>query len=277
MGKTILITGGTDGIGKEIAKNLAAEGHFIIIHGRNLEKCLRTKSEILELIPNATLETIRADFSSLSDVKDMAEKIIQKYERLDVLINNAGVYNMTKLISHDGYELNLAVNYLAVVVLTSNLLGLLINSKPSRIINVSSIAHKRGRLDLRSYGDLPDQDSDNYKLYADSKLMLLYYTYYLADELIDSGVTVNALHPGVITTKMLRDGFNMTGDDVSVGAETPVFLALSPNVEGVTGKYFDKNTEVPSSRLSYDRSIREELMQWTLNLLKKGGWLIKST
>lgn len=277
MGKTILITGGTDGIGKEIAKRLAEEGHLIIVHGRNHEKCLRTKSEILDLIPHAALDTISTDFSSLSNVKGMAEEIVQKYDRLDVLINNAGVYNTTKSFSSDGFELNLAVNYFAVYVLTNNLLCLLIKSKPSRIINVSSIAHKRGRIDLEQLHKKRSQDFDNYKAYADSKLLMIYYTYYLADELADHGVTVNALHPGVITTKMLREGFNMTGDDVSVGAETPVYLAISPNVKGITGKYFDKNTEVPSSRLSYDQLIREEVMQWTENIMQQGGWLVRTT
>src|SRR5690606_33727120 len=129
-----------------------------------------------------------------------------------------------------------AVNYLAVYVLTNNLLDLMIRSKPSRIINVSSIAHKRGRIDLNQFTKQKADDLDTYKAYADSKLMLIYYTYYLAAELLDFGVTGNALHPGGITTKMLIEGFNMTGEDVTGGAETPVFLSTSQHVGGVTGK-----------------------------------------
>lgn len=275
MEKTILITGATDGIGKETAIILAAKGNHIIIHGRDEEKCLITKEEILNQFPHASVDIVIADFSALANVKEMAEIITNKYSRLDVLINNAGVYNTTKSSSQDGFELNVAVNYLAVYVLTNNLLKLLIRSKPSRIINVSSIAHKRGRIDLSQFTKQHMNDLDSYKAYADSKLMLIYYTYYLADVLMDRGVAVNALHPGVITTKMLREGFNMTGDDVNVGAETPVYLATSKKVEGVSGKYFDNNREVASSRLSYDQSIREEVIQWTDDVLKKGGWISK--
>ena len=275
MEKTILITGATDGIGKETAKQLAVEGHHIILHGRNDEKCICAKEEIQALVPNAKLDFVSADFSALSNVKKMAETISGRFPKLDVLINNAGVYNTSNSFSQDGFELNLAVNYLAVYVLTSNLLDLLIKSKPSRIVNVSSITHKRGRIDLGQFTHPHSEYFDNYKAYADSKLLLIYYTYYLADELIDCEVTVNALHPGVITTKMLRDGFNMTGDGVSVGAETPVYLATSSSVEGATGKYFDKKLEVPSSRLSYDQIAREEVIQWTDKLLRKGGWVSK--
>jgi NAD(P)-dependent dehydrogenase (short-subunit alcohol dehydrogenase family) len=273
MKKTILITGATDGIGKETAKNLAVKGNHIILHGRDENKVYQTKIEILNQFPKAEVDTITADFSALANVKRMAETISENFKKLDVLINNAGVYSTNKSVSQDGFELSIAVNYLAVYVLTNDLLDLLIKSKPSRIINVSSIAHKRGRIELDQFTKHKAKDFDAYKAYADSKLMLIYYTYYLADELMDHGVTVNALHPGVITTKMLIEGFNMTGEDVAKGAETPVYLATSPNVEGVTGKYFDKNIQVPSSRLSYDQMIREEVMHWTADVLKKGGWM----
>ena len=113
MGKTIVITGATDGIGKEIAKQLAVEGHHIVIHGRSDEKCIRTKKEIQALVPNANLDIVSADFSALSNVQKMAETISERYPRLDVLINNAGVYNTSNSFSQDGFELNLAVNYLA--------------------------------------------------------------------------------------------------------------------------------------------------------------------
>ncbi len=275
MKKTILITGATDGIGKETARKLAVEGNHIILHGRNENKVFQIKTEILSHFSQAEVDTITADFSALANVKKMAETISKNYDKLDVLINNAGVYSTNKSFSQDGFELNIAINYLAVYVLTNNLFDLLIKSKPSRIINVSSIAHKRGRIDLNQFTKQKAKGLDSYKAYADSKLMLIYYTYYLADELLDYKVTVNALHPGVTTTKMLVEGFNMTGEDVAKGAETPVFLATSPNVEGITGKYFDKNIEVASSRLSYDQLIREEVMQWTEDVLKKGGWLSK--
>ncbi len=273
MDKTILITGATDGIGKQIAYELASQGNRVILHGRNEEKSSQTVAELKSRMPAATIDHISADFGSLSNVRDMAAAICERYERLDVLINNAGVYNTTREITPDGFESNLAVNYLAVYVLTKNLLDLLQKSAPARIVNVSSIAHKRGRIDLEQIIHQPGEFFESYKAYADSKLMLMYFTYCMADELSGTGVTVNSLHPGVITTKMLVNGFNMTGEDVFVGAETPVYLATSPEVEGVTGKYFDKKTPVPSSRLSYDFSVREKVILWTKKMMVKGGWI----
>jgi len=268
MRKTILITGATDGIGKQIAYQLANMDQHVIIHGRNIEKCQSTKQEILLKIPGATIDMVAADFSSLANVKKLAENINQDFHCLDVLINNAGVYASQREISADGFEMNLAVNYLATYVLTKNLEKLLITSTPSRIINVSSITHKRGRIELEEFTNPSSEKFDGYKAYADSKLMMIYFTYCLADDLLTSGVTVNALHPGVITTKMLVKGFNMQGEDVMVGAETPVFLAISPEVENMTGKYFDKKLSVPSSRLSYDLNQREQAMMWTKKAVK---------
>ncbi|MBE0686177.1 MAG: SDR family oxidoreductase [Anaerolineaceae bacterium] len=273
MNKTILITGATDGIGKQIAYELAIGGFHIILHGRNEEKCKQTVAELQANFPESVIEHISADFTSLSNVRRMADTIQERYDRLDVLINNAGIYNTHREINPDGFETNLTVNYLAVFVLTKNLQNLLQKSAPARIVNVSSIAHKRGRIDIEHLTNQPGQFFDSYKAYADSKLMLMYFTYFLADELSGTGVTVNALHPGVVSTKMLKDGFNMTGVDVSIGAETPVYLATSPEVEGVTGLYFDKKISVPSSRLSYDLLAREEVITWTKKTMKAGGWI----
>lgn len=273
MNKTILITGATDGIGKQIAFELAGEGYQLILHGRNEEKCTQTVAEIKEKFPESTIDHISADFTSLSNTRRMAETIQERYNRLDVLINNAGIYKTQKEINPDGFEINLVVNYLAVYVLTKNLQNLLQKCAPARVVNVSSIAHKRGRIDLEELNNHSGQFFDSYKAYADSKLMLMYFTYCLADELAGTGVTVNALHPGVITTKMLMNGFNMMGEDVTVGAETPVYLATSPEVEGVTGKYFDKKISVPSSPLSYDLLAREKVIAWTKKSMKAGGWI----
>lgn len=273
MNKTILITGATDGIGKQIAYELADAGYHLILHGRNEEKCIRTVAEIKGKFSGSVIEHISADFTSLSNARKMAETIQERYHRLDVLINNAGIYKTQKEINPDGFEINLVVNYLAVYVLTKNLQNLLLKSAPARVVNVSSIAHKRGRFDLEELTNHSGQFFDSYKAYADSKLMLMYFTYCLADELSGTGVTVNALHPGVVTTKMLVNGFNMTGVDVTVGAETPVYLATSPEVEGLTGLYFDKKISVPSSRLSYDLLAREKVIDWTKRTMKAGGWI----
>lgn len=273
MNKTILITGATDGIGKQIAYELVGQGYHLILHGRNEEKCTRTVAEIVEKFPGSEIDHISADFTSLSNARTMATVLQKRYQRLDVLINNAGIYNTHKEINPEGFEINLVVNYLSVYVLTKNLQNLLLKSVPARVVNVSSIAHKRGRIDIEELTNHSNQFFDSYKAYADSKLMLMYFTYCLADELSGTGVTVNALHPGVVTTKMLKNGFNMTGEDVTVGAETPVYLATSPEVEGLTGLYFDKKISVPSSRLSYDLLAREKVIEWTKKTMKAGGWI----
>ncbi len=272
VAKTILITGSTDGIGKQTAIELAKLGHKVLIHGRNEQSVQKSTADILHLIPNADLDMFSADLSSLEEINNLVIAIARKYTFLDVLINNAGVFTVNREISQDGFELSFAINFLAPFFL-SHLLQPLLHVKPnSRIVNVSSIAHKRGRLvldDLQS-----ERFFDNYKAYADSKLMLIYLTYELAERYAVENITVNALHPGTITTKLLLNGFNMKGDDLEIGAETPVFLAVSPEVDFVSGKYFDKRRDVPSSRLSYDQNIRRELMIYTQNKLKQKAFLI---
>ncbi len=264
--KTILITGSTDGIGKKTAIELAKLGHKVLIHGRNQQKCEKAAEEIRVNFPESDLDVVFADLSSQAEIKNLVTQIQNKYVNLDVLINNAGMFLPTRKVSVDGYEMNFAVNYLAAYLLSRQLLPLMNRRLDSRIINVSSVAHKRGRL---NFADLQSQkDYDSYKAYADSKLMLLYLTYEMAEQFAADNISVNALHPGVISTKLLLQGFNMKGDDVALGAETPVFLASSPEVKRVTGKYFDKRRAVPSSRLSYELEIRQELMAHTRHLVQ---------
>lgn len=270
--KTILITGATDGIGKQTAIDLAKLGHKVLIHGRNEPSAQKSMVEILNLVPDANLEPFAADLSSLEEINNLVLAISKKNAFLDVLINNAGVFTVNRQVSRDGFEMSFAVNFLAPFFLSHLLLPLLNVHSSSRIVNVSSVAHKRGRLVLE---DLQSEQSfDNYKAYADSKLMLIYLTYELADRLAVENITVNALHPGTITTKLLINGFNMQGEDLEIGAETPVYLAVSPEVEHVTGKYFDKRRDVTSSRLSYDQTIRRELMSYTQSLIMQKEYII---
>ncbi len=264
--KTILITGSTDGIGKRSAIELVKLGHCVLIHGRNQQKSEQAAEEIHADFPGSDVDIVYADLSSLAEIHNLVKQIQNKHANLDVLINNAGMFLPTRKMSVDGYEMNFAVNYLAAYLLSMQLLPLM-NQKPdSRIVNVSSVAHKRGRL---NFSDLQSQENyDSYKAYADSKLMLLYLTYEMADQFSVENISVNALHPGVISTKLLLQAFNMKGDDVALGAETPVYLASSPEVKRVTGKYFDKRRAVPSSRLSYELEIRQELMAHTRDLVQ---------
>ena len=267
MKKIILITGSTDGIGKQTALELAGFGHKIVLHGRNDQKCRQVAFEIHNQFPEADIDFVSADLSSLIEIQKMAGSLLQKIDHLDVLINNAGVFSSNRMVGLDGLELNFSVNYLASYFVSHELLPLLKNSDDGRIINVSSIAHKRGRL---NFDDLFYEDSYHaYKAYADSKLMLIYLTYELSEQLISESISVNALHPGVITTKLLIEGFNMTGDEVTLGAETPVYLATSDDVRHITGKYFDRMQKVASSPLSYDLVVREQLMAVTKQVINQ--------
>ena len=205
--KRILITGSTDGIGKQTAIELAKLGASILIHGRNEERCAKAVNDIVSVSGNADINYISADISSLSQVKMMAKDIITKFDRLDVLINNAGVYENGKIFTIDGYEATFAINHLAHFLLTNLLLDLLKSSAPTRIINVSSIAHTNCDFDLENLNS--EKYFDSYNAYAISKAANILFTYKLAMNLERSYVTVNSLHPGVISTKLLHKGFNI--------------------------------------------------------------------
>lgn len=260
--KTILITGSTDGIGKQTALELAQKGHRILIHGKDKSKGESTLEEIKKYSSNEKIELYIADFSSLKQVRQLASDIQKDHDRLDVLINNAGVYSNKRVITEDNFELTFQVNYLAHFLLTIQLLPLIKKSSPSRIINVSSVTHQSADFDMNNLqGELK---YSGYNAYAISKLCDLIFTLELAERLKGSGVTVNALHPGVIGTKLLFAGFSSAGADVKVGAETPVFLATAPEVEKTTGKYFVRKKETKAASFAYNQ--KERSMLWDLSL-----------
>lgn len=262
--KNILITGSTDGIGKQTAIELAQMGHAVIIHGRDKEKTEKVFEEIREKTGSYTLDMFTADLSSLDEVKKLCGKITAKYTHLDVLINNAGVYMKNRTLTKDGYETTFAVNHMAPFLLTLLLLPLLKKSTPSRIINVSSVAHQRGEIDFENLQG--EKHFDPYGAYASSKLANLLFTYELARRLKGRGITVNALHPGVISTKLLHAGFGMGGASLGEGAETPVYLAVSPDVAAVTGKYFIRRQQTNSSALSNDAELQERFWKESIRL-----------
>jgi NAD(P)-dependent dehydrogenase (short-subunit alcohol dehydrogenase family) len=220
-------------------------------------------------IVDAQVDLIVADLSELSQVRRAASLFTQKYTRLHVLINNAGGLKSEREMTSDGLEYAFATNYLAPFLLTELLLDTLKASVPARIINVSSAGHALGSID---FADL--QGERRYspsKAYAQSKLAQLYYTYELADRLKGTGVTVNALHPGAVATNF-NDGLtgfvrfigmfnNLVGASAEKGAQTTLYLATSPEVESVSGKYFSKSKPTPSSKLSYDMTVRKRLWQ----------------
>jgi NAD(P)-dependent dehydrogenase (short-subunit alcohol dehydrogenase family) len=260
QGRTVLVTGSTDGIGKETALKLACKGAEVILHGRNKEKVLAVQEEIRHRTGNDRLNFILADLTSQHQIRNLAAEITDRYDHLNVLINNAGTFQSQRTLTEDGLETTFAVNYLAPFLLTNELLDMMKRNDPSRIVNVASIAHWNGKLD---WGNLQGEKYyDGFEAYATSKLELILFTYSLALRLKGTDVTCNCLHPGVIRTKLLRTGFgDFPGDTPESGAKTSVYLASSTEVKGITGQYFQDAKPVPSSPLSYDRSYQERLWQ----------------
>ena len=236
MKKHILITGSTDGIGKDLAKRLAKEGHYVYIHGRNLTKLNDTISELKSDLGNIHLKGFIADFSDVNSVKNMASQIKSEHITLDILINNAGVYNSPIKLNNSGIDLRFAVNYLAPVVLTEKLLPLMNKEGGSRIINLSSAAQAPISYDLlwgRNIGE-------NSETYAQSKLALTMWSFYLAKQLKD--ISVTAVNPGsLLNTKMVKEAFGKHWSPASKGVDVLYNLSMSEAYNGVTGKYFDND------------------------------------
>ena len=258
--KTILITGSTDGIGKQTALELAESGYRVIVHGRNQEITKQTADFISSKTGNNDIDFFVADFSSLQDVKKLSDKIHSKYDQLDVLINNAGVFMNKRELSRDGFEMTFAINHLAHFLLTNLLMDLLQNAPQGRIVNVASMAHA-SELDFENLQG--EKFFDAYTAYSYSKLCNIMFTYLLAEKHIGDPITVNCLHPGVISTKLLHAGWGSGGSRLQEGSTTSVFLATSPEVDLVTGKYFTNSRQAKSSGISYDIGIQNQL--WELS------------
>jgi NAD(P)-dependent dehydrogenase (short-subunit alcohol dehydrogenase family) len=256
----ILVTGSTDGIGKATARELAARGARVILHGRSREKGHAVLREVERETGSRNLDLIIADLSLQKNVIRLAEEVSSGSGRLDVLVNNAGVFEPVRKLTPDDVETTLAVNFLAPFLLTRHLLPLLKKSAASRVVNVSSIAHR----DIRhvDWDNLQgERHYDPYHAYALSKFADITFTYSLAKMVAATGITVNCLHPGVTDTKMLREGFpGIRGQPPADGAKTSVFLSLSSEVEGVNGMYFEESQGPGrSSPLTYDREVQERL------------------
>ncbi len=258
--KTILITGSTDGIGKQTALELAESGHTVLIHGRNPERTKETTEFILQKSGNINVGFFVADFSSFQEIKKMSGEIHSKYERIDVLINNAGVFMNEKELSRDGFEITFAVNHLAHFLLTKLLMDLLQKAPKARIVNVASMAHAN-ELDFDNLQG--EKFFDGYTAYSYSKLCNILFTYRLAENLMGSSITTNCLHPGVISTKLLHAGWGSGGSRLHEGSTTSVYLATSLDVETISGKYFSYSRQTESSAISHDRDVQKRL--WDLS------------
>jgi NAD(P)-dependent dehydrogenase (short-subunit alcohol dehydrogenase family) len=259
-GATILVTGATDGLGKRVARELAGKGATVLLHGRNSERLQAALEDIRKVTGSERLGSYLADLSSLAQVRALAERILSDQIRLDVLINNAGVIVRERKESEDGFELTFAVNYLAHFLLTSLLSPLLRDSAPARIVNVASAGQSPVDFD----DVMLERRYDGMRAYTQSKLAQIMFTFELARHLSGSGVSVNALHPAsLMDTKMVSETFGYTMSTVQEGAVATVHLAASPDVEGVTGRYFDGHYEARANRQAYDPAARKRL--WALS------------
>ena len=260
MKKTILITGSTDGIGREAALELASMGHRVIMHGKRQQAGQKLADEFKVKTGNPDIFYYNADLTDLESVKGFTRSIQSNFSQLDVLLNNAGVFMNEKVMLHNGFEMTHMVNHLAVFALTLQLLDLVKQSPSGRIIVTSSMAHSASI----DFGNLNGEKHwDSYNAYAVSKLENILFTYKLHRNLSaeNSHVTANCLHPGVISTKLLHAGWGMGGGSVQQGAATSVYLATSEEVEAVSGKYFVNKRPQRSAAFSYDHKAQDKLWQ----------------
>jgi len=268
-GKTVVLTGASSGIGRATALGLADEGARLILVGRTPERCEETLSEIRRRTGRDDAVMLRADLSSLKEVRRLADEVLARADRLHVLLNNAGVTLLQRQLTVDGLEATFATNHLAYFLLTGLLLPRLRDSAPARIVNVASDAHRFGRLDL---GDL--QNEQRYRalrVYGQSKTANLLFTQELARRISGTGVTANALHPGGIRSNLgrsegripeaVRKLVGLFLKSPEEGARTSLYLACSPEVEGVSGRYFAKCRERTPTAHASDPELARRLWE----------------
>lgn len=262
----MLITGATDGIGKQTALELARRDARLILHGRNQDRLEAVRAEIQAATGNRAIELARADLASLAEVRRMAGELAGRHPALDVLVNNAGVYMSEHQRSHDGHEMTFAVNHLAPFLLTHLLLDALRNAPQGRIVNVSSVAHTRGELDFENLQ--AERGFTPYGAYALSKLANVLFTVELARRLAGERVTVNTLHPGVVSTKLLTEGFGISGQDsLDEGAATSVYLAIAPELADASGRYFVRCREADMNPIAADPDMGRRFYELSAELV----------
>ena len=243
-GKTVVVTGATDGVGRQAALKIAEAGASLILVSRNADKGRTVVEDLRKRTDNDSIEFLQADLSRLADIRRVAAEIRELCVRLDVLLNNAGGIFMQRAETADGIEMTFALNHLNYFLLTHELRDLLRSSAPARVVNVASAAHGRGRID---FDDLESRKSyGGWRAYSQSKLANIMFTYELARRLDGTGVTANALHPGFVRTKFgsnnswlakigIAIAMRVSGIPVDAGGKTSIYLATSPDVEGATG------------------------------------------
>ncbi|MEM9617964.1 MAG: SDR family NAD(P)-dependent oxidoreductase [Pseudomonadota bacterium] len=236
MGKTILITGATDGIGLETAKMMAPDGHTLLLHGRNPEKLQAAADTISSIEGSGEIKAYRADLSNLSEVETMADAVRADFDKIDVLINNAGVFKMANPLTHDGYDARFIVNVVAPYMLTKALLPLL--GSNGRVVNLSSAA----QAPVNVQGFLNKQSFSDSDAYAQSKLALTMWSFDMAKELGADGPMIVAVNPAsFLGSKMVKEAYGQEGHDLSIGADILTRAALSDEFADASGRYYDND------------------------------------
>jgi NAD(P)-dependent dehydrogenase (short-subunit alcohol dehydrogenase family) len=263
-GKTALITGSTDGVGRVVATRLGADGWRVLVSGRDRARGEQVVAEIKAA--GGAAEFLQADLSSMAAVRGLADAVQRTTKRLELLINNAGIGrgepDGRRELSHDGFELRFAVNYLSGFLLAHLLLPLIKNSAPARIVNVSSLGQQA--IDFKDV--MMTNDYSGMRAYRQSKLAQILFTIDLAPELQGSGVTVNALHPATfMNTKMVRE-FGTPMTTVEEGADAILKLAIGPELEGRSGFFFNGQREAQADAQAYDAAARRQLRTISLEL-----------
>ena len=268
--RVVLVTGSTDGIGRATARALAAAGAKVILHGRSKPKVDAALAKLMEELPGAEIEGVSFDLGSLAAVRKGAEQILARVPELHVLVNNAGIFADERTLTEDGVELTFAVNHLGPFLLTELLTARLeasAQTAPSRVINVSSIAHTRGRVHI---DDLTLKAGwTGYAAYAQAKLCNVMHAIELGQRRDASKLVAYSLHPGVISTKLLRQGFGpVQGAPVDAGARTSVRLAGAETVDDPSGTYFSEGTATPPASAARDPQARTALWDASVRLAK---------
>lgn len=274
QGKVCVITGASSGIGRATAFGVARLGATVVLVCRNRERAEATRAAIMEATGNARVEVALADLSAQAEIRRLAHELLGRYPQIHVLINNAGVLNRSRSTTVDGIETVFAVNHLAYFLLTQLLLERLAASAPARIINVASGAHNWGPLDV---DDLQNERRyRSLRVYGQSKLCNILFTRALARRLVGAGVTVNAMHPGGVATglggnngwwaKLIATALKPFVLTAEQGADTVVYLATAPEIEGVSGKYFVKRREAQPSPAALDDETAKRLWQASVEL-----------
>ena len=271
-GKTVLITGATSGIGKETAKSIASLGATVVFTTRDKERGEKIRQTLIHETKNPNIDVLFCDLASFESIRKCSEEFLQKHDTLQVLMNNAGVVDYHRRISKDGIENMFAVNYLAPFLLTNLLLETLKKSAPARIVNLTSGLHS-GTI---HFEDLQfDTGFSGMKVYAHSKLAIILWTRLLAEKLKGTGVTVNCVNPGMSRTNLGRDAgwfsakmFQLLGKAPSVAAHTLIYLASAPEIEAITGEYFEKNTVKKTKPETYDMVAARKLWDISAKLVK---------